>query len=68
MTSVAQSVSLHDVDDTRAVELPLEFEIVPPPEHSVFIFRATYRAEHLPLEDEQLVLLPSGQHPGLVAI
>jgi hypothetical protein len=46
VTSVAQSACLHDVDDTRVVELLIELEIV----------------------SLQLVLLPSGQHPGLAAI
>jgi hypothetical protein len=31
VNSVAQSICLHDVDGTRAVELPLEFEVVSPP-------------------------------------
>jgi hypothetical protein len=68
VTSVAQSACLHDVEDTRAVELLIELEIVSPPVHSVFNYRATNCTEHLPLENEQLVLLPSGQNPGLAAI
>jgi hypothetical protein len=68
VTRVAQSACLHDVDDTRVVELPIELEIVSPPVHSVFNYRASNCTEHLPLENEQLVLFLSGQHPGLAAI
>jgi hypothetical protein len=35
--SVAHSTRVHDIDNTRAVELPLEFEIVSPPVHTIFM-------------------------------
>jgi hypothetical protein len=59
----AQSIALHDVDDIWAVELPIEFEVVPTPVHTVYYFWAIYRAENLPLKDEYSVLFPFCQHP-----
>jgi hypothetical protein len=34
----AKSIALHDADDIRAVELPIEFEIVPAPVHTINYF------------------------------
>jgi hypothetical protein len=47
--SVAPSVALHDIDDTRTAELCFEFEVVIAPVFAVFYFRAAYRAEYLSL-------------------
>jgi hypothetical protein len=68
MSRVAQSIRLHDVYDRRAVKLPLEFEVVSPIVHIVFLFRATYRSGYLLLKHKELVLLFFGKHPCLTAI
>jgi hypothetical protein len=33
---VAQSIAVHDADDIWVVELPIEFEIIPAPVHTVY--------------------------------
>jgi hypothetical protein len=68
VSSVAQSIALHDADDNRAVELSNELEIVHAPVHTVYYFWVVYRAENLPLKDEQSVLLPFCQHPCFTAL
>jgi hypothetical protein len=44
---LAQSIVFHDADDIWAVELPIEFEILPVPVHTIYYFWAIYRAENL---------------------
>jgi hypothetical protein len=51
-----------------AVELPIEFETVPAPVHTAYYFWAKYRAENLPLKDEQSVLFHFCQHPRFTAV
>jgi hypothetical protein len=65
VTSIAQSIRFYDVDNTRAAELSLKFEVVFSPVHTVSLFRATYSSEHLSLKDNKLNLLPFGQLPCL---
>jgi hypothetical protein len=64
--SVAWPIRLHNIYDTRSIKLSLEFEVVSV--LTIFLFRATYCSEQLPLKHKKLVFLPFSQHPCLTAI
>jgi hypothetical protein len=46
------SLIIHNADDIWAVELAIEFEIVPAFVHTFYCFRAIYRTENFPLKDD----------------
>jgi hypothetical protein len=54
-------------DDIWTIELPIEFEKAPAPAHTVYYFWDMYRAENLPLKEDELVLFRFCQHPHFTA-
>jgi hypothetical protein len=57
------AIAFHNAGDIWAVELSIEFEIVPAPVQTVYYFWV-----NLLLKDEQLVLFPFCQHPRFTAV
>jgi hypothetical protein len=60
MTSVEQSIRLHDVDDNRAPEISLEVAIVSLSVHSNFFFGPSQFVRSIFLKEDKLVFFPIG--------